>query len=64
MYLNREIDASFFLKITARDDVFAALVDTVANNYGGQRYLKSIKDRLTDSGAGGERIRMVKRALW
>lgn len=64
MYMDRQIDASFFLKITARDNVFAALVDTVANNYGGQRYLRSIKDRLTDSGGDVERIRLVTRALW
>jgi GTPase-associated protein 1 len=64
MYMDREIDASFFLKITTRDDVFAALVDIVANNYGGQRYLKSIRDRLTDRGIAGERLRAVKRVIW
>jgi hypothetical protein len=64
MYVDRGIDAASFLKITERDDVFAALIDVVADSFSGQRYLKSIRDRLTDRGIGDERLRLVKRALW
>jgi hypothetical protein len=64
MYLDREIDAASFLKVTERDDIFAALVDVVANSYGGQRYLKSVRDRLAEHGLASERLRVVKRALW
>ncbi|QQO19092.1 hypothetical protein JJB98_03775 [Bradyrhizobium diazoefficiens] len=64
MYLDREIDAASFLRVTERDDIFTALVDVVANGYGGQRYLKSVRDRLTEHGIASERLRVVKRALW
>jgi hypothetical protein len=63
-YVDREIDAASFLKITDRDDVFAELIDVVADGYRGQRYLKSIRDRLSDIGIAGDRLRLVKRALW
>jgi hypothetical protein len=33
MYVDREIDAASFLKITDRDDVFAELIDVVADSY-------------------------------
>lgn len=64
MYMDREIDAAYFLKITDRDDLFAELIDVAADRFGGQRYLKSIRDRLNDRGIGGERLRVVKRAIW
>jgi hypothetical protein len=64
MYVDREIDAASFLNITNRDDVFAELINVIADGYRGQKYLKSIRDRLSDSGIAGERLRTVKRALW
>jgi len=64
MYVDREIDAASFLKITDRDDVFAELIDVAADSYRGQQYLKSIRDRLTERGIGDERLRAVRRALW
>jgi GTPase-associated protein 1, N-terminal domain type 1 len=64
MYVDREIDAASFLSITGSDDAFAELIDVAADSYRGQRYLKSVRDWLSDRGIGGERLRAIKRALW
>jgi hypothetical protein len=64
MFVDREIDATSFLKITESDDIFVELINVVADSYRGQRYLKSVRDHLTDRDIGGERLRAVKRVLW
>jgi hypothetical protein len=64
MYLDRGIDALAFVKITGRDDVFTELIGALSEKFGSQRYLKAIRNRMGDAGIGGERLRIVKHAIW
>lgn len=64
MYLDRGIDALAFVSITSRDDVFAELIGALSEKYGSQRYLKAIRNRMSDNDIGGERLRIVKHAIW
>ena len=50
--------------ITGRDDVFTELICVLSEKFGNQWYLKAIRDRMVDAGIGGERLRIVKRAIW
>jgi hypothetical protein len=63
MYFDRGIDVLAFVRITGRDDVFAELIDALSEKFGSRRYLKAIRDRMSDNGMHGERLRMVKHAL-
>lgn len=62
-FVERDLDATSFTKITDRDDVFSLLVEIAAASFRGQRYLKSVKDRLAHDDQR-VRLRIVKRALW
>jgi hypothetical protein len=64
MYLDRGIDALAFVGITGRDDVFAELIGALSEKFGSQRYLRTIRNRMGDAGVGGERLRIVKHAIW
>ncbi|MHC4041336.1 hypothetical protein I3J27_32125 [Bradyrhizobium xenonodulans] len=64
MYLDRGIDALAFVRITERDDFFVALIGALSEKYGSQRYLKWMRNRMGDVGIGGERLRVVKHAIW
>lgn len=63
MYLDRGIDALAFVAITARDDIFFELIAALSEKFGSQRYLKAIRNRMSDAGMGGERLRIVKHAI-
>jgi hypothetical protein len=64
LFVNRKLNPRSFVSITARDDIFALMVEIAASSYSGQRYLKSVRDSLSDDGDQRERLRLVKRALW
>lgn len=65
LFVNRELDPQSFTRITARDDVFAHLVDIAAYSYSGQRYLSSVRDDwLSHHGNQSERLHIVRRAMW
>lgn len=64
MYLDRGIDALAFVRITDRDDFFAGLIGALSEKYGSQRYLKWMRNRMGDADIGGERLRVVKQAIW
>ena len=64
MYLDREIDALAFVRITGRDGVFTELVGALSEKFGSQRYLKAIRNCMGDAGIGGERLKIVKHAIW
>ncbi|MCK1538241.1 MULTISPECIES: hypothetical protein [unclassified Bradyrhizobium] len=64
MYLDRGIDALAFVRITERDDFFVALISALSEKYGSQRYLKWMRNRMGDAGIDGERLRVVKHAIW
>jgi hypothetical protein len=64
MYFDRGIEPLSFARITSRDDVFAELISALSEKFGSQRYLKALRDRLSDAGMGGERLRIVKHAIF
>jgi hypothetical protein len=64
MYLDRGIDALAFMRITERDDFFAALIGALAEKCGSQRYLKRMRSRMADAGIRGDRLGIVKHAIW
>ena len=63
MYFDRGIDTMAFLGITARDDVFAELITVLSEKFGSRRYLKAMRDQMSDHGIHGERLRTVKHAI-
>ena len=64
LFVNRDLDPQSFAAITTRDDVFELLVDIAAHSFAGERYLKAVREALSHNGNQGERLRLVKRAIW
>jgi hypothetical protein len=63
LFVDRELDPRSFVRITERDDVFALLVESAAYSFSGKRYLKLVRDWLSQDGNQPERLRTVHRAL-
>jgi hypothetical protein len=64
LFVNRRLDERSFVQITSRDDIFELLVEIAAASYSGQKYLNSVRTRLSYDGDYLERMRIIGRAIW